>query len=50
MTNLQDIYVGVNKEQAPYAFIAFYDHFDAEDAMDKYKGYDLDGKKLCLDW
>jgi len=48
--DIKNLHIGVNKEQTPYAFVTYYDRLDAEDAMDKYNGYDFDGKKLCLDW
>jgi len=47
---IRNIYIGVNKEHNAYAFVSYFDPFDAEDAMDRFKGYDFEGKKLCLDW
>jgi len=48
--DIKNIYIGINKEKASYAFVSYFDFRDAEDAMDKYKGYEWEGRKLCLDW
>jgi len=45
--------VGVNKKTGQsmgYCFISFEDRRDAEDAYDKYQGYNLDGRRLRIDW
>jgi len=47
---LKNIFVGINKEGSSYAFVSYHDMRDAQDAMDKYKGLELGGKKLVLDW
>jgi len=48
--SIRNIYIGVNKEHNAYAFVSYFDPLDAEDAMDRFKGYEFEGRKLCLDW
>jgi len=47
---IKNIRIGINKERIGYAFVLFEDRRDAEDALEKYQNYDLDGSKMRLDW
>lgn len=42
--------MGINKEGSSYAFVSYFDYRDAQDAYDKYRGHELGGKKLVVDW
>ncbi len=33
-----------------FAFVEFEDRLDAEDALEKLHGFEIDGRKLKLDW
>ncbi|KAF9971064.1 hypothetical protein BGZ73_006025, partial [Actinomortierella ambigua] len=47
VTVVLDQYTGRNKG---FAFVEFDDRKDAEDAMEKFNGFDVDGRRLKLDW
>jgi len=50
---LGDISIGINKrtgESKGYAFISFEERHDAETAFNRYNGFEIDGRRLRLDW
>ena len=50
---IRNITVGFNRrtgQSKGYAFVEFEHRRDAEDAFDRYNGYDFDGRRLRIDW
>ena len=50
---IRNITVGFNRrtgQSKGYAFVEFEHRHDAEDAFDRYNGYDFDGRRLRIDW
>jgi len=50
---IRNIKVGMNHrtgESKGYCFVDFENRRDAEDAYDRYQGYDIEGRRLRIDW
>jgi len=50
---VKSVTVGVNThtgQSKGYGFVEFEDRKDAEEAVEKYNGMDIDGRKLRIDW
>jgi len=50
---VKSVTVGVNThtgQSKGYGFVEFEDRRDAEEAVEKYNGMDIDGRKLRIDW
>ncbi|KAH3764524.1 RNA-binding motif protein, X-linked 2 [Pelomyxa schiedti] len=50
---VKNVTVGMNKQTGQskcYAFVEFEDRRDAADALAKYNGYDIEGRRLRIDW
>jgi len=49
----RNITVGYNRktnQSKGYAFVEFEDRRDAEDAFDRFQGYEMEGRRLRIDW
>jgi len=50
---IRNVTVGINRRtghSGGYAFVEYEDRHDAEDAYDRFHGYNLEGRRLRLDW
>ncbi|KAH3759002.1 RNA-binding motif protein, X-linked 2 [Pelomyxa schiedti] len=50
---VKNVTLGFNKQTGQskcYAFVEFEDRRDAADAISKYNGYDIEGRRLRIDW